>query len=280
MAWGYFYNGTIRKYIIMFGSMFNDIKVVRRNKAGEDIQTIPVPIAYGPSEKFLERLQTDPTLSREVAIQLPRLSFELESMEYAPDRALNKTLKNTGVGLGTNTKQVQYSPIPYNFNVTLYGMFDNNEDAVQVAEQILPFFRPEWTNNLELIPEIGDKYDVPTILNSMNIEDTYESDYSTRRAIIYSWSFTIKGYLFGPISNKGVIKRSIVDLVAQPSGNPIAEETGPQSKITLTPGVTSEGLPTTDVTQSVAIEQIEATDDWGYAFDKEDFFDGINRHDH
>lgn len=278
--WNYFYNGTIRKYIIMFGSMFNDIKVVRYDKSGNALQTIPVPIAYGPSEKFLERIQTDPSLDRDVAVQLPRLSFELSTMAYSPNRALNKTIKNTAVGTGTNTKISQYTPIPYDFSLVLYGMFANNEDAVQVAEQIAPFFRPEWTQSLKLIPELGDYYDIPTVLNDLTIEDTYEADYSARRSIIYTWNFTVKGYLFGPVTNKGIIKRTVLDFVSQDSTNPITQEIGPQHKIVLTPGLLANGEPTTNPSLSVPVSSVEVSDNWDYAFDRYDYFDGINRHEH
>lgn len=278
--WNYFYNGSIRKYIIMFGNMFNDIKVVRSNNAGEVVQTLPVPIAYGPAEKYLTRLTADPGLNREVAIQLPRLSFEMLNMTYAPNRSLNKTLRNTVLGTGDNTRQSQYTPVAYDFNMVLSGMFANNEDAVQVAEQIAPFFRPEWTQSLKLIPEMRTYYDVATVLNSVNIEDTYESDFQSRRAIIYTWDFTVKGYMFGPISNKGIIKRTVIDMVAQDSDNPIAEQVGPHHKITLTPGLTANGEPTTNPDNSVALHSISEDDDWGYAFDREDYFDGIDRHEH
>ena len=141
-----YYHGVIRKYIIMFGNMFNDIDVVRYNNAGTASQTIRVPIAYGPKEKFLVRLRTDPNLNRDVAIQLPRLAFEITDMSYAPTRSLSKLQKNTAIGSQGDSLRSQFTPVPYDINMSLYGMFANQEDAVQVVEQILPFFRPEWTN--------------------------------------------------------------------------------------------------------------------------------------
>jgi hypothetical protein len=279
-SWQYFYNNTTRKYIIMFGNMFNDINVVRSDSSGNEVQTIRVPIAYGPAEKFLTRINSDPSLDREVAIQLPRLAFELTAMTYAPNRGLNKTNKATNIGSSSSVMRAQYSPIPYDFEITLYGMFANNEDAVQVNEQILPFFRPEWTSSLKLIPEIGDYYDIPTVLTNMSIEDTYEGDFETRRAIIYTWNFTVKGYLFGPVSNKGVIKRTVLDLVAQQSNNSIATEIGPHKKIILTPGQYANGSPTANSAASVSYLNISANSTWDYAFDSYDYFDGKNRHDH
>ena len=276
----YFYNGVIRKYIIMFGSMFNDMRVVRTDSSGNVVQTIGVPIAYGPKEKWLERINADPGLDREVAIQLPRIGFELTSMAYNPNRALNKMHRNTNIGSSENYVRAQYTPVPYDFNISLYAFFANNEDAMQVVEQIIPFFRPEWTQSLKLIPEIGDYYDIPTVLNDMSIEDTYENDFATRRAIIYTFNFTIKGYVFGPVSNKGVIKRTVLDFAINATGDSIGTEVGPDVKITLVPGQYANGVATTNAAASVAYSSIDANSNWDYAFDKEDYFDGVNRHNH
>jgi hypothetical protein len=275
----HFYNGIIRKYIIMFGRMFNDIDVVRYNN-GEAVQTIRVPIAYGPNEKWLSRINEDPGLDREVAIQLPRLGFEMTSMTYDPSRALNKMTKSSSPSTYTNTVSSQYTPVPYNFNITLSGMFAYQEDAVQVTEQIIPFFRPEWTMSLKLMENSLDYYDIPTVLQNMSMEDTYEGDFMTRRAIIYTWDFVVKGYLFGPERNRGVIKRTVIDMVAQESGNPISEEIGPHKKITLIPGQTSSGEATTDPDEAVTYNTVQEEDNWDYAFENEDFFDGLNRHEH
>lgn len=275
-----YYNGVIRKYIIMFGNMFNDINISRFGSDGSTQQILRVPIAYGPREKFLSRLDTDPGLDRQIAIQLPRLSFEITNMSYSSNRAVNKMIKNTAIGPNGDTLSSQFAPVPYDINITLSGMFANNEDAVQVVEQILPFFRPEWTNSVKLIPEMGDYYDIPTVLNSMAIEDTYDADYLTRRAIIYTFDFTVKGYIFGPVSNRGVIKRAVIDITSNASGDPIGTETGPQKKIILTPGLLANGQPTSNSAASVPLSQIDANSSYGYAFDSFDYFDGVNRHDH
>jgi len=154
-------------------------------------------------------------------------------------------------------------------------MFANQEDAVQVVEQILPFFRPEWTHSLNLIPSLGDKYDVPTVLNDMSIEDSYEADFQTRRAIIYTFNFTVKGYLFGPVTNKGVIKRTIVDLAANNVvGSPM------NVRLDINPGLLANGSPTTNATASIATSLITANNDYGYTFEKDDYFDGVDRHGH
>tara|TARA_Y100000296_G_C5117958_1_gene228825 strand:- start:133 stop:993 length:861 start_codon:yes stop_codon:yes gene_type:complete len=280
-----FYHQALRKYIIMFGNMFNDIYISRKNNSGTTIQTLKVPISYGPKEKFLARLNADPNLNRTVATQLPRLAFEITNMTYAADRTVNKLKRNVAISDGNNTLRSQYVPVPYDLTVSLYGMFAGNEDAVQVVEQILPFFRPEWTNSVKLVPEMGHYYDVPTILNDMSIEDTYEADFQTRRAIIYTFNFTVKGLLFGPVSKTGIIRRTYVDFTVPSSntatGNVIVSTTeGPQSRLTITPGVLANGSPTSNSSASIAVTSINANNTYGFAIDHENFFDGLNRHHH
>ncbi|MDA9008028.1 tail sheath stabilizer and completion protein [Porticoccaceae bacterium] len=278
MFGGHFYHGAIRKYIIMFGSMFNDIDVVRYDKQGNRVQGIRVPIAYGPKEKFLARLNQDPGLDRQVATQLPRMSFEVTDMAYSPTRTLNKMQRNTSLNGGSNnTMRSQFTPVPYDISITLSAMFANNEDAVQVVEQILPYFRPEFTHSVKLVPEIEQYYDIPTVLQGMTIEDTYEADFQTRRAIIYSFNFVVKGYIFGPVSNKGTIKRTVVDFNI-PSGDTLVNAAeGPNKRLVLTPGLLANGSPTSISADSVSAGSISANSDYGFAFDSEDFFDGETR---
>jgi len=276
----FFYNQTIRRYIIMFGRMFNDIDVVRFDSSNTPLQQIRVPIAYGPKEKFLARLNMDPGLDQATAIQLPRLAFEMTDMVYAPERGLNKMNKSSSATRYANSVATQYTPVPYNFNMSLYGMFANNEDAVQVVEQIAPYFRPEWTMSLRLSNSVPDFYDIPTVLNALTIEDTYEADFQTRRAIIYTWNFTVKGYLFGPTKNKGVIKRTVIDMAINRTADPIGTEVGPNKKIVLTPGLLANGNPTSNSSASIIYTSITANTDYGYAFDSFDYFDGVNRHEH
>ena len=271
-----YYHGILRKYVIMFGNMFNDIDIVRYNNSGTAVQTIRVPIAYGPREKFLARLRTDPNLDRDVAIQLPRLSFEMTNVTYAPERGLNKLTRNVGINVADNNKMKSiWTPTPYDITFSLYGMFANQEDAVQVVEQILPFFRPEWTHTLTLVPEVADKYDIPTVLTDMQIEDTYEADFMTRRAILHTFNFTVKGYLFGPTTNKGVIKRATIDL----SANSVVDVPN-NVTLDIRPGLLADGTPTANAEASLPYNDISANTDYGYTFEKEEFFDGVDRHGH
>ena len=275
------YHSAIRKYIIMFGNMFNDIDVVRFNTAGNAVQTIRVPIAYGPKEKFLARLRQDPDISPSVATTLPRLSFEITGFNYDPARQMNKQNRITSIGSGNNSLRSGFAPSPYNIDVSLYGMFANNEDAVQVVEQILPYFRPEWTNSVKIVPSLGIYVDVPTVLQGMTMEDTYEADFQTRRAIIYTFNFTVKGYIYGPVTNKGVITRTKVDFhipsANTATGNVIVNTSDFEvERVTLTPGLLANGSPTANSSASVNRSQISANSTYGFAFDTDNFFTGNN----
>ena len=282
-----FYHQALRKYIIMFGNMFNDIYINRTNNSGTTIQNFKVPISYGPKEQWLARLNADPNLDTPVAIQLPRMSFEITSMSYAPDRTVNKLQRNVAISDGNNTLRSQSTPVPYDISISLYGMFAGNEDAIQVVEQILPFFRPEWTNTVKLVPEMGHYFDVPTVLTDMSIEDTYEADFQARRAIIYTFNFTVKGLLFGPVSKKGIIRRTLIDFTIPSANNSTGDQIkntstleGPQARVTITPGLLANGSPTSNSSASVAITGINANSTYGYAIDHENFFDGLVRHNH
>lgn len=251
-----YYNGVIRKYIIMFGSMFNDIDVQRFNANGTRIQTLRVPIAYGPKEKFLVRLASDPNLDKDVAISLPRMSFELIDMAYNPTRKLPATTKNKAVSAtDADTMFYQYTPVPYDFNMQLSIFVKNADDGVQILEQILPYFAPEWTNTVNLIPSMHLKVDVPTVLTSVTTEDTYEGDYAVRRALIHNLNFVIKGYVYGPVRSTGVIKRSIINSIINTSVN---------STVTVEPGLTANSTPTSDANISVPSSQITANTDYGF----------------
>lgn len=275
------YHSAIRKYIIMFGNMFNDIDVVRFNNAGNAVQTIRVPIAYGPKEKFLARLRQDPDMDADVATTLPRLSFEITGFNYDPARQMNKQNRITSISSGNNSLRSGFAPSPYSIDMSLYGMFANNEDAVQVVEQILPYFRPEWTNSVKIVPSLGIYVDVPTVLQGMTMEDTYEADFQTRRAIIYTFNFTVKGYIYGPVTNKGVITRTKVDFhiptANTATGNVVVNTSDFEvERVTLTPGLLANGSPTANSSASVDRSSISANSTYGFAFDTDNFFTGNN----
>ena len=263
-----YYNGVIRKYVIAFGSLFNDIVIQRLNKAGEKIQSIQVPLAYGPKEKFLVRLRQDPNLSQEVAITLPRMGFEITEMTYNGTRKLSSTLRNVIINTSDNNRiKNQYVPVPYDFGFTLSVFVKNADDGAQIIEQILPYFRPEFTLNLRLIPELNIIVDTPVILNSVSIEDTYEGDFDTRRALVYNLSFIVKGYLYGPVSTSGVIKRSQVFFYQD-----TAADIGPIERMTVSAAQHANGAPMNvpgNTESSVSLDNIAANSDYGFATDIE-----------
>ena len=210
----YFYNESLRKTIVAFGSLFNDIYCERRDAAGVAVQTLKVPLAYGPKQKFIIRLEGDPNLDQKVAITLPRIGFEINGLDYAPERKLNRIMKKRKVQGATDDKLksmlTQYSPVPWNIGFELFVMARNSDDGIQIVEQILPFFQPEYTVSIKEVPEMDTIRDVPIILNSISYEDTYEGDFTTRRAIIYTFNFTAKTYVYGPvISSKQITKAEV-----------------------------------------------------------------------
>ena len=209
MFGNYFYNESMRRMTIGFGQIFNNIQIKRKNDTGKVIQTIRVPLAYGPKEKFLVRLDQQSSLNnREFAITLPRMGFEISSIAYDPTRKLTRIQKFKQVKSNKDGKilDFNYTPVPYNISYNLYSFTASAEAGLQIIEQILPFFQPDFTVTINAIPDLNIKRDIPIILNSVNYEDTYSGDFQTRRAVIYTLNFTAKTYLFGPSTSQKVIK--------------------------------------------------------------------------
>ena len=209
-----FYHETVRNVIVAFGTMFNNINIVRKDNNGTITQSMKVPLAYGPKQKWLTRLDTDPSLASAVAITLPRLGFEIGSLTYDATRKLNRVQKFKKVkssSSNANKLDTQFMPVPYNMDITLYAMAKNSDDALQIVEQILPFFQPDYTLTLNDMADMGIKRDVPIILNDVGYEDNYQGDFESRRAIIYTMGFTTKFYLYGPVTSSSVIKTVQVD---------------------------------------------------------------------
>ena len=222
----------MRKVVVSFGTIFNNINIVRKNNSGAIIQKMKVPLAYGPAQKFLTRLDNDPSLKNKVAVTLPRIGFEIANLAYDPVRKLNRVQKFKKVKSTDKDKlDVQYMPVPYNLDFTLYVMAKNSDDALQIVEQILPYFQPDYTITINDMADMGIKRDVPIILNSVDYEDNYQGDFDARRAIIYTFSFTTKFYLYGPITSSSVIKTVSVDQYSDmPAVTPTREQ-----RYTVTP---------------------------------------------
>lgn len=262
-----YYHGLIRKYVIIFGNLFNNITIDRLSSDGKVSQSMKVPLSYGPKEKFLARSTNDPNLKRAFAEVLPRLAFEITSISYAPERKLNTVTKHVGAN-ATNQNQLMYSyqSVPYDIGFTLYIMVKNTDDGTRIVEQILPFFTPDWTVTANIIPELNIVLDIPIIMQNIIVQDTYEGDFNNRRAIVWSLDFVLKGHLFGPIKKSGIIKTSNTNFYI-PSTNTITTaigNTSVQERVTITPGLTSSGLPTSNAELSIDISLISAEDNYGY----------------
>ena len=207
----YFYNEILRKTIISFGTLFNGLTIKQEGS------TVKVPLAYGPTQKFLARLEQAPNLSQATAISLPRMSFEFTGLTYDSSRKVTTTqtiaVKNPDDG--TDIKKV-FMPVPYNMQFELAIMCKLNDDALQIVEQILPFFQPQYNLTINLVNLINEKKDVPVVLENITMDDQYEGDFTSRRVLLYTLRFTAKTYLFGPVTSasKDIIKTATVRYLA------------------------------------------------------------------
>ena len=298
-----FYNEGLRKIIIAFGQLFNNIVIESTNKdTGAVLKRIKVPLAYAPKEKFLVRLDEQKDLDdRSMALTLPRIGFEISGLSYDPSRKLTRVQKyrtektpltrdqsvakmdrvymeddsgyiqfeqaNTTTGYAeyplletsptdfadSKKQSFNYTPVPYNISLNVYAFTATAENGLQIVEQILPFFQPDYTVTVNVMPDMNIKRDVPIILNSVNYEDSYDGAFTNRRAVIYSMNFTAKTYLFGPTTNQGVIKKVQSDLYADTENSPPREE-----RITVVPDPVSA----------------DVNDDFGFTTTIENFTDG------
>ena len=212
----HFYNEGLRKLTIAFGQLFNNIVIQNTSSTGAVTKRIRVPLAYAPKEKFLVRLEQQANLQedRAVSVTLPRLGFEITGLSYDPTRKINKLQKIRRVKTNEEGKKLNfnYAPVPYNINFSLYSFTATAENGLQIVEQILPFFQPEYTVTMNVVPELNLARDIPIILNGVNYEDSYNGEFTSRRAVIYTMTFTAKTYLYGPMNNQSVIKNVQADL--------------------------------------------------------------------
>jgi hypothetical protein len=266
-----FYNSLFKKYVVIFGTLFNNIKIERVNDEGVLEQTFKIPIAYGPREKFLARIEDNPEASALTAIKLPRMAFEISSISYAPERKLqtiNKVASRKNVN-GVNVYSKVFNPAPYNIGFRLDIMTKTMEDGLRIVEQILPYFTPEWTVSAKLLGEDFDTVtDIPLVLDSVEIDDSYAADFITRRVLVFSLSFTMKCYFYGPVTESKLIK--IVDVRLYPD---TTANNGVVTTLTR-PGLTASGEPTSNVELSVALSQIDEDDNSGFIVTTEERYGG------
>ena len=205
----HFYHEILRKTIISFGTLFNNITIQKKDASDTDFSVMKIPLSYGPTQKFLARLEQSGDLNKSTAMSLPRMSFEFTGLTYDSSRKVTSTQKIAVKDPDTQKKVNKvFTPVPYNMQFELSIMSKLNDDALQIVEQILPFFQPAFNLSVELIDQIKEKRDIPIILENITMQDDYEGDYSTRRVLLYTLRFTAKTYLFGPVTRVEPIKQA------------------------------------------------------------------------
>ena len=262
-----FYHNLFRKYVTVFGTLFSDMEIVRRDANGNEVQAIEIPIAYGPKEKWLQRTQANPGLDKPIEIQLPRLAFEMVGFSYDGSRKLPSTVRNVAVSSDVNKLRYQYVGVPWNIQFNLYSYVRNADDGMQIIEQILPYFGPEWTLKMKPIPEMGYLVDIPLVLNAMNVEDVYDGDFDTRRALIHTYGFTMKAVFYGSADRHGsIIKEATINSHIFDFISGVAFSTSNTAEsISIQPGRMANGNPTTNPAASIDPLQINANSSWTYA---------------
>jgi hypothetical protein len=260
-----FYNETTRRYVAVFGTLFNDIRITRKDNSNTSIQTMTVPVNYGPMQKFLARLEQDPDLTAP-QITLPRMAFEITGMSYDCERNLTPMNRYTkAIGTNDSSFNTRYTPAPYNITFQLNIMTKFQEDGTKIVDQILPYFKPDFTPTVKLLDDMDIYLDIPIVLDNVSMEDTYEGNFEQRRSLIWTLNFTLKGYYFGPAVEKKVIKFAKANFYTSLTANTQEEY------VTVQPGLTANGMPTQDITQTVAYANINFDDDWDYITQIEDY---------
>lgn len=253
---------------MLFGTLFNDIEITRIKEDGSEYHTIKVPISYSPKDKVLARLDQDPDLDRKYAVLLPRMAFELTTLNYAPERKLTSTTKNRMQDPNSNNNsRYQYVPVPYDLSFTLYIMTKTIDDGTRIIEQILPFFTPELTSTVELVPDMNIKMDIPVILMDTIVQDEYEGSFEERRTITWTLNFVMKGYFFGPIKTSKVITLANTNFYDSSSFGDIEDSIGvvtPLTTVGITPGQLANGSPTSNAALTIDRNSINANSTYGY----------------
>lgn len=271
-----FYFSLLRKYVILVGTLFNNIKITRTDSSGNQTALLKVPITYAPKDKMLARVIQDTAIDRQTAtIPLPAISFEMGKMTYDGTRKLN-TIGKVSVKDATDASKFkyQYNPVPYNIEFKVYIYAKNAEDGTKIIEQILPYFTPDWTTTVNLIPEVEVTMDIPVTLNNIGYSDTYDGDFKDRRAIIWTLDLVLKGYLYGPVKKSGIIKfintNFYIPNVDDGKIPTVVGNSTIQEKITIQPGLTANGDPVNyfggpnNSINTIPYSEIEISDDYGF----------------
>ena len=214
MLGAYTYNKIIRKCVIGFGTLFNNIECRKENKDGSVYSRMKVPLAYGPRQKFLARLEQQADLNQKVAITVPRLSFEMTGISYDSSRKLAPTTLTLKANTANAVKK-QFTPVPYNIDFELNVISKTNDEALEITEQIVPIFQPSYQMTLKLVEDMQDFRDVPIILNSINYSDDYEGSFDEKKITLITMNFTVKAYIFGHVGTQAPIKKAKADIYTE-----------------------------------------------------------------
>jgi len=257
-----FFHDLIRKYVVTFGTLFNDIKLRRTNRLGAVVQTIEVPLTYGPRDKFVTRLQQDPDLSAQTGLTLPRISFEIVRMGFDPSRQLPATNKIIHDGQANKVKRV-FTQVPYDiqFALNVYSM--TNEDGVRIVEQILPFFVPQFAPTVQLLDEPEMKMDIPIILNGITTQDLYDGSFEQRRVLVHTMDFLMKAYMIGPVVEKPLILFANTNFRIDGFNSTIGTSNNDVEAFKFRPGQLANGSPTSNGALSVAANTILPNSNYG-----------------
>lgn len=251
--------------------MFNDIKVLRKNKAGETLQTIAVPIEYGPRNKTLTRILQNPDLMKPVSVIVPTMSFEITSIQRNPKLQTDKNMTWYRQSAEDSDKLYsQWQSIPYTLGFQLSIYVKNAYDGFQIIEQILPYFAPEWSVTANLVPQMDYREDIKITLDQITLNDDAETSAITEgRVIVWTLNFSLQMPFFGPVAPTGIIKRVFVNFYVPPGSGEVTDGDIANTDIYLTydlvPGRTANGEPTTDVRESIAYSLIKSEDSFGFA---------------
>lgn len=259
-----YYHSLFRKYVIIFGTLFNNISIERLNPDGTIAQNIKVPVAYGPREKYYARTSQNPTGIAKQSIQLPVMSFEITNIAYASDRKL-QTTRSTTTANNTSANTVYnkvYAPVPYDIQFQLSIMTKTVEDGVRIVEQILPYFTPEWTISVKLLEDFDTYTDIPIIIDTVQMTDNYDENFEERRALVYNLNFTMKAYLYGPVMQTKIIKLANVNYTVPLDVNNPGNTQYLESQ-TVQPGLDANGNPTTLLANSIPYTTIPETSNYG-----------------
>ena len=266
----YFYHEILRKTIISFGTLFNGLTIKHKDSDDDTTSVIKVPLAYGPTQKFLARLEQSPDLNKAIQITLPRMSFEFQGLTYDPTRKVTTTQTFlSGASADKASEKKTYMPVPYNMQFELSIMCKLNDDALQIVEQIIPYFQPAYTLSVDLVDAIGEKRDIPVILENITMVDDYEGDYTTRRVLLYTLRFSAKTYLFGPVSSttSDIIKKVAIGYIAAESSGTDSRTGGRDVTYSVTPRATKnyDGVVSTNLTNDISLADVTFNVDSGTA---------------